>query len=75
MNVQGKTLTKPQAKRDLKAWLESDQFKRELGALLPKTLSAERFVRIAFQALHRNPDLLKTTQESFFNCQIGRAHV
>jgi recombination protein RecT len=60
-------------RRELREWLQGETFKRELSALLPRTMSPERFVRIAFQAIHRNPDLLKCTQESFFNCllQLG----
>jgi recombination protein RecT len=58
-------------KRDLKELLYGAAFQRELGNLLPHTMSPERFVRIAFQATHRNPDLLKCTRESFFNCLLG----
>jgi len=66
-------LAKTNPRKELKDWLQGETFKRELSALLPKTMSAERFVRIAFQAVHRNPELLKCTQESFFNCllQLG----
>jgi len=64
-------LAKPSAKKELKDWLQGEQFKRELSALLPRTMSPERFVRIAFQAVHRNPDLLKCSQESFFNCLLS----
>lgn len=63
----------PNPRKELKELLQGDAFKRELSALLPKTMSPERFAKIAFQAVHRNPDLLKCTQESFFNCllQLG----
>jgi recombination protein RecT len=70
--TQSKTLSKPQtAKKELREWLNGETFKRELSALLPRTMSPERFVRIAFQAIHRNPDLLKCSQESFFNCLLS----
>jgi recombination protein RecT len=71
--TQNKVVTKPQTRKELKELLQGETFKRELGALLPRTMSPERFVRIAFQAIHRNPDLLKCSQESFFNCllQLG----
>jgi recombination protein RecT len=70
--TQSKTLSKPQtAKKELREWLQGETFKRELAALLPRTMSPERFVRIAFQAIHRNPDLLKCSQESFFNCLLS----
>jgi recombination protein RecT len=66
-------ISKPQAgaRRELREWLQGETFKRELAALLPRTMSPERFVRIAFQAIHRNPDLLKCSQESFFNCLLS----
>lgn len=57
-------------KRELREWLQGDEFKKELSATLPRTMSPERFVRIAFQATYRNPELLKCTQESFFNCLL-----
>jgi len=71
--IQSKQITKPQSssKRELREWLQGETFKRELSALLPRTMSPERFVRIAFQATHRNPDLLKCSQESFFNCLLS----
>jgi recombination protein RecT len=74
MTGQTKEITKPQGtKRELREWLQGETFKRELAALLPRTMSPERFVRIAFQAIHRTPELLKCSQESFFNCllQLG----
>ena len=64
-------LAKQSAKKELKDWLQGEAFKRELSALLPRTMSPERFVRIAFQAVHKNPDLLKCSQESFFNCLLS----
>jgi recombination protein RecT len=72
MTSQTGQITKPQAaKKELREWLQGETFKRELAALLPRTMSPERFVRIAFQAIHRNPDLLKCSQESFFNCLLS----
>jgi recombination protein RecT len=70
--TQNKQITKPQAaRRELREWLQGETFKRELAALLPRTMSPERFVRIAFQAIHRNPELLRCSQESFFNCLLS----
>jgi len=70
--TQNKVVSKPQAaRRELREWLQGETFKRELAALLPRTMSPERFVRIAFQAIHRNPELLKCSQESFFNCLLS----
>ena len=72
IQTQSKQITKqPGAKRELREWLQGETFKRELAALLPRTMSPERFVKIAFQAIHRNPDLLKCSQESFFNCLLS----
>jgi recombination protein RecT len=65
--TENKTLSKP-SKKELREVLGGEEFRRKLGELLPKTMSPERFVRIAFQALHNNPDLARATQESFLNC-------
>jgi recombination protein RecT len=69
MNTQteNKTLSKP-SKRELREILGGEEFRRKLAELLPKTMSPERFVRIAFQALHNNQDLARASQESFLNC-------
>jgi recombination protein RecT len=69
MNTQteNKTLSKP-SKRELREILGGEEFRRKLAELLPRTMSPERFVRIAFQALHNNPDLARCTQDSFLNC-------
>ena len=67
--TQNKPLAKS-GKRELREWLQGEEFKRELAGTLPRTMSPERFVSIAFQATYRNPDLLKCTQESFFNCLL-----
>ena len=69
MTTQNKPLAK-QGKRELRDWLQGEEFKRELSAVLPRTMSPERFVRIAFQATYRNPELLNCSQESFFNCLL-----
>ena len=58
------------SKRELKDYLSSDSIKRQLAAAMPRTMSPDRFIRIALQATYRNPALLKTSPESFFNCLI-----
>jgi recombination protein RecT len=68
---QQNALAKP--KRELRDWLQSDEFRGQLSSILPKGLTAERFVRIAFQSTFRNPKLLQCSQESFFNCLLELA--
>jgi recombination protein RecT len=60
-------------KRQLKDYLLSDAIKRQLADAMPRTMSPDRFIRIALQATYRNPALLKTSPESFFNCLIQLA--
>ena len=56
--------------RDIQTLLESDQFKRAVGAALPKHLTADRFVRVALTAMMRTPKLRNCTQESLFKCLL-----
>lgn len=58
---------KPKAsKRELQEWLESDGFKNQIMAVLPKHVTPERMIRSAITATMRTPDLLKCDQASFF---------
>jgi recombination protein RecT len=71
MTTEQNALAKAGGKKELQDWLQSDRFKLELASILPEGLTAERFVRIAFQATFRNPKLLRCSQESFFNCLLS----
>jgi len=64
-------LAKP--KKEMRDLLQGESFRQQLAAALPKTMSPERFVRIALTATYRTPKLLQCSQESFFNCllQLG----
>ena len=55
------------SKRELQEWLESDQFKGQIGAVLPRHVTPERMIRAAITATMRTPDLAKCDQASFFN--------
>jgi len=63
------TLAKP-AKRQIRDFLQSDEFRRQVELAMPKGMRPERFVRIALTATIRNPKLLSCTQESFFKCLL-----
>lgn len=45
--------------------ITSDDFKKKLNLALPKTMTADRMVRIVLTECRRTPALLKTNQESF----------
>jgi len=63
----------PSAKAELRDWLQSEHFKRDLAATLPKFMEPDKFIKIAFQATFRQPKLLSCTKESFFNCLLQLA--
>lgn len=54
-------------KRGIQEWLESDVFKRQIAAVLPKHITEERMVRAAITATMRTPLLAQCDQASFFN--------
>lgn len=56
--------------KDVKALLKSDALKNAVAQALPRHLKPERFVRIALNAVMRQPDLLKCTQESLFRALL-----
>lgn len=57
-------------KKTVADWLQSDQFKAQVGAALPQHLTPERFVRLSLNALMRTPKLAECTQESIFKCML-----
>ena len=73
MTSQDKPLTTRTNKRELREVLQSEDFRRRVTEVLPRTMSPERFTRIAYQATFRVPELLNCTQDSFLNClmQLG----
>lgn len=56
----------PHTKRTFQQLVESDQFKSQIMAALPKSLTVERFVRVLMTATIKTPKLLECTQESMF---------
>src|SRR5262245_39941083 len=46
--------------------VNSDTFKTQITAALPKHLTADRFIRVLMTATLKNPQLLECTQESLF---------
>lgn len=63
-------VAKQQAPKDIRALLKSDQLKNAVAAALPKHLTPERFIRIALNAVMRQPELLNCTQESLFRALL-----
>jgi recombination protein RecT len=54
-------------KKGIAEWLDSDKFKHQIAAVLPRHVTPERMVRAAITATMRTPDLAKCDQASFFN--------
>ena len=48
--------------------LQGEEFKRQIARALPRTMSPERFARIALTATYKNPKLLNCTRESLLQC-------
>lgn len=59
------------AKRDLKTELTGDAFRRAVAQVLPKHLTADRFVRVAILAMTRTPKLAECDKSSFFNALMA----
>ena len=59
-----------QGNRSIRDLLESPQFKGAVGSVLPRCVRADRFIRVALNALMRQPDLLNCTKESFFRAML-----
>lgn len=56
--------------KDLKAWINSDQFKSALAQSLPSHMTAERYARICLTAMMRTPKLKDCTQASLFKAML-----
>lgn len=50
-------------------------FKKQLAAALPKHLTADRMARIAATEIRKNPELLRTTPESFMGAVMQGAQL
>src|SRR5208282_1863367 len=62
-------------KYTLEAWLESDKFKRNITAVLPKHITPERFTGIALNILKRQPVLKECSQASFFEAMMKLSQI
>lgn len=63
---QQQVANKPSPKKTFEQLVQSDHFKSQITAALPKHLTPERFVRVLMTATVKNPKLLECTQESLF---------
>ena len=79
-----------EAKRDIRALLQSDGVKSQMAMVLPKHLTADRMARVACTAILKTPKLAQCKTESLLQAlmlcsqaglepdgrnEIGRAHV
>lgn len=58
------------APKDLKAWINSEEFKSALSQALPSHMTPERYARICLTALMRTPKLAQCTQASLFKAML-----
>jgi recombination protein RecT len=56
--------------RGIRDLIQGEEFKSAVKAALPRAMRPERFVRVALNAIMRQPDLLNCTKESFFRCML-----
>jgi recombination protein RecT len=68
MNTDQKTVAKTAPKTSIRDILQGDEFKRQVAKALPRTISPDRFIRIALTATFRNPKLLNCSRESLLQC-------
>lgn len=64
--AQTQVATTQSPKKTFQQLVDSDQFKLQIAAALPKHLTPERFIRVLMTATIKNPTLLQCTQESMF---------
>lgn len=57
----------------IRTLFESEGFKSQLKATIPKHLSVERLLRVAMTAIRTNPKLADCTQKSLLACVMGLA--
>lgn len=69
MNLPTKTQT-ANAPVTLRGLIQTENFRRSIAKVLPKYLTAERFILLACNQLTKVPKLALCTQESFVNCLV-----
>jgi creatinine amidohydrolase/Fe(II)-dependent formamide hydrolase-like protein len=50
--------------------IDGDYFKHQVKKLLPKTMTPDRFVRVALNALMKTPKLMECSKESLLKCML-----
>lgn len=65
--AENKSLVKSKAE-DVRTFLMRDAVKEQIKLALPKHLSADRLLRVAFTSILRTPGLLECTRESLLSC-------
>jgi recombination protein RecT len=84
--TQGKEVAERQRAIVIRDYLQSDKVKEQIEYAIPQYLNADRFLRIAYTAITKNPTLLECTTESLLSAIIqaatlglelvlGRAHL
>ncbi len=68
MNTDQKAVAKTTPKNSIRDLLQGDEFKRQVSKVLPRTITPERFARVALTATFRNPRLLECSRESLLQC-------
>jgi len=58
------------SQRSIKDLLSGKEFKDAVSAALPKCVRPDRFVRVALNAVMRQPQLLECSKESFFRAML-----
>jgi recombination protein RecT len=69
-SIQTTKLQQAAIPKTVKGWLGSDYFRQQVALVLPKHMTAERFVRVALSALGRVPKLALCTPESVLKCMM-----
>lgn len=59
---------KQAAPKTVKDWLNSESFKSEIAKALPSICTADRFLRVALNAMTKTPKLAECTPPSVLNC-------
>ena len=57
-------------KTEIRALMDSDEFREQIAKAIPAHLTPDRFLRVALTAMNRNPKLFQCTRESLFQCML-----
>ena len=63
----------PAQQKTVRDLLRSDDFRKAVAAALPSAVKPDRFVRVAYSACTRQPELLKSSKESLFKALLDLA--